>query len=190
MRNSMSYSAILSLALVAIIAIASHSQGQNADALTAKFPVISGYGSIVQLPTAVQQPRPGTKILVDLTRGGDPAVVNAGLEKIAKYLNIYAGAGAQPAEVHVAVVFHGDATLAILNHDAYKAKYNTNDNPNLPLLQSLRQAGVELYVCGQSLISKGSTPKDVAEVAETAVSAITAVANLQADGYAYVPMSN
>jgi hypothetical protein len=44
-------------------------------------------------------------------------------------------------------------------------------------------------VCGQSLISKGSDPKDVAVFVKTAVSALTAVVNLQADGYAYVPLT-
>ena len=44
-------------------------------------------------------------------------------------------------------------------------------------------------MCGQSFISKGSDPKDVAVFVKTAVSALTAVVNLQADGYAYVPLA-
>jgi intracellular sulfur oxidation DsrE/DsrF family protein len=153
-------------------------------------PVISGHGSVVQLADADQQPRSGAKIIVDLTQGGDPNQLNAGLEKVAKYVNIYAGAGAEPADVRIAVAFHGDATLAVLNPDAYSVAFKTKKNPNLSLLRQLHEAGVELYVCGQSLISKGSQPEDVAVFVETAVSALTAVVNLQADGYAYIPLGN
>ncbi|OYP36595.1 DsrE family protein [Rhodopirellula sp. MGV] len=153
-------------------------------------PTIAGYGKVVQLADAVQQPRDGTKIVVDLTRGGDAKEINPGLEKIAKYLNIYAGGGAEPASVHIAVVLHGDATFTVLNSDAYARHFNTQSNPNLTLLHELHEAEVEIYVCGQTLISKGSRPDEVAVFVDTAVSAVTSIANLQADGYAYLPLGN
>lgn len=150
----------------------------------------SGNRTVVRLPSAAHQPRSGTKLLVDLTSGSDVGRLNAGLEKVAKYLNIYAGGGAVPAEVRIAVVIHGEATLSVLNAKAYAAKFNTAGNPNLNLLEELDKAHVELYVCGQSLISKGSSPEEVSEFVRTAVSALTAVVNLQADGYAYVPIAH
>lgn len=153
-------------------------------------PVIADHGSVVRLADAAHQPRPDSKILVDLTRGGDPQQLNTGLEKVAKYVNIYAAAGAEPADVQIAVVFHGEATLAVLNPDAYSAAFKTDGNPNLELLRQLHQAGVKLYVCGQSLISKGSQPEEVVVFIETAVSALTSVVNLQSDGYAYLPLGN
>ncbi len=155
----------------------------------ATYPAIANHGSVVQLPNAAQQPRSGTKLLVDLTSGGDTGQLNPGLEKVAKYMNIYAGGGAEPAQVQLAVVLHGDATLSVLKPDAYSAKFKTDGNPNLQLLEQLSVSGVELYVCGQSLISKGSAPEEVAGFVKTAVSALTAVVNLQADGYAYVPIA-
>jgi intracellular sulfur oxidation DsrE/DsrF family protein len=153
-------------------------------------PVIADHGSVVRLADAAQQPRSESKLLVDLTHGSDPKQLNAGLEKVAKYVSTYAGAGAEPADAQVADVFHGDASLAVLNPDAYSAAFKTTGNPNLELLRQLHEAGVELYVCGQSLISKGSQPEDVAVFVITAVSAITSVVNLQADGYAYLPLGN
>lgn len=152
------------------------------------YPAIANHGGMVRLPDAAQQPRDWTKLLVDLTTGGDADKLNSGLTKVAKYVNIYAGGGAEPADVKIAIVFHGDATLTILNDDAYSAKFNTEGNPNLKLLRQLHESGVEFYVCGQSLISKGATPDDVAVFIKTAVSALTAVVNLQADGFAYVPI--
>ncbi len=89
-----------------------------------------------------------------------------------------------------AVVFHGDATLAVLNDDAYSAKFNAKGNPNLDLLHQLHEQGVELFVCGQTLISKEAKPEEVAVFVDTAVSALTVVVNLQADGYAHVRLAN
>ena len=154
----------------------------------ATHPVIANHGSVVQLPSATHQPRSGTKILVDVTKGSEPAELNSALVKFAKYLNIYAGAGAEPAAANIAVVFHGDATHLVLNADAYAKKFKTKDNPNLELLHKLHEAGVELCVCGQTLISTGSQPEEVVVFVDTAVSALTAVVNLQADGYAYLPL--
>lgn len=151
-------------------------------------PVIPKHGSVVRLPNAAHQPREGTKILIDVTRGSEPAELNAAIDKVAKYLNIYAGGGANPAKGKFAVIFHGDATLAVLNDDAYSAKFKTHGNPNLDLLHQLHEQGVELFVCGQTLISKDAKPEEVAVFIDTAVSALTVVVNLQADGYAHVPL--
>jgi hypothetical protein len=152
-------------------------------------PVISKHGSVVRLPNAVHQPREGAKVLIDITRGSEPAELNAAIEKVAKYLNIYAGGGAKPVKGQFAVVFHGDATLAVLNDDAYSAKFNTKGNPNLDLLHQLHEQGVALYVCGQTLISKDAKPDDVAVFIDTAVSALTVVVNLQSEGYAHVQLN-
>ncbi|MCC9642904.1 DsrE family protein [Rhodopirellula sp. JC740] len=160
------------------------------DFKTTATPAIAGVGEIVRLPDAAQQPRPGTKLLVDLTRGADPNDVNPALKKLAKYLNIWAGAGEEPASLQLAVVFHGDATLVVLEPGAYAANFQTDDNPNLSLLRQLHEAGVDMYVCGQSLISSGGQPDEVVVFVETAVSAVTSVANLQADGFAYLPLGN
>lgn len=152
-------------------------------------PVIQKHGSVVRLPNAMHQPREGTKVLIDITRGSEPGELNAAIEKVAKYLNIYAGGGAEPVKGQFAVVFHGDATLAVLNDDAYSAKFNTKGNPNLDLLHQLHEQGVEIFVCGQTLISKDAKPEEVAVFIDTAVSALTVVVNLQSDGYAHVQLS-
>jgi intracellular sulfur oxidation DsrE/DsrF family protein len=156
--------------------------------MPAVHPVIPKHGGVIPLTNASQPPRGGTKLLVDVTRGAEPTELNSALEKIARYVNIYAGVGAEPVSIPMAAIFHGDATAVVLNDDAYAAKFKTKGNPNLELLHRLHEAGVELYVCGQSLIQNGSKPDEVAIFVETAASAVTALVNLQADGYAYVPL--
>ncbi len=151
-------------------------------------PNIQQYGKVVPLPDAAQQPRAESKICVDLTKGGAADQLNPSIEKIARYVNIYQGAGKEPASVQIAVVLHGDATLCALNDDAYAERFKAESNPNLDCLHELHEAGVAIYVCGQSLIGKGSQPEEVVVFADVAVSALTSLVNLQADGYAYVPL--
>lgn len=151
-------------------------------------PKIEDYGPVFNLPTAAQQPRADSRLCVDVTKGGDPAQLLASLEKVARFINIYEGAGAKSATVKIAIVLHGDATLAVLNDEAYAKAYGTKSNPNLKCLRELHHAGVEIYVCGQSLIHKGAQPEQVVVFADVAVSALTSLANLQSDGYAYIPL--
>lgn len=151
-------------------------------------PRIDGFGAVVKLPAMSEQPKSGSRILVDLTKGGEPDKLFPSIEKVARFVNIYAGAGAEPATAQITVVLHGDATLAVLNSDAYAERFGTTENPNFECLHQLHEAGVRLIVCGQSLTHKKASPEDVLVFAEVGVSALTALVNLQAEGYAYVPL--
>ena len=175
----------LALILLANVAVA---QQQDREKPTYSNPAIAKYGKVVRLPNAVQQPREGSRIVVDVTKGGETDKLNPALEKVSRFVNIYAGAGKEPAKVDIAVVLHGDATLTILNSDAYSTRFKTKGNPNLECLGELHEAGVKILVCGQSLIGKGAQTDEVIELANVAVSALTSLVNLQADGFAYVPL--
>ncbi|WP_339612889.1 DsrE family protein [uncultured Rubinisphaera sp.] len=154
------------------------------------YPAIAEYGKVVQLPNAAQQPRDGSKILVDVTKGGTPDKLNPAIEKVARFVNIYQGAGKKPAQVEIAIVLHGEATLTILNSDIYSKRFETKGNPNLDCLHQLHEAGVEIFVCGQSLIGKNAKQDEVVVFVDVAVSALTSLVNLQADGFSYVPLGN
>ena len=156
--------------------------------LTYSNPAIEKYGKVVRLPDAAQQPRDGSRIVVDLTAGGDPDALNPAIEKAARFVNIYRGAGSEPADVDIVIVLHGDATLSVLNADAWSQRFGTEGNPNLDCLHELHEAGVEIFVCGQSLIGKDAKPEDVVVFADVAVSALTSLVNFQADGYTSVPL--
>ncbi|MFN3194117.1 MAG: DsrE family protein [Aureliella sp.] len=151
-------------------------------------PKIDGFGAVVQLPSASEQPKSGSRILVDVTKGGEPDKLLPAIEKVARFVNIYAGAGKEPATAQITVVLHGDATLSVLNSDAYSKRFGTQGNPNFDCLHKLHEAGVRLIVCGQSLTHKKAKPEEVLVFTEVGVSGLTAMVNLQADGYAYVPL--
>ena len=146
-------------------------------------PAIASYGKVFPLPEAAAQPRDGSKICVDVTGGGDADKLNPAIEKVARYVNLYRGGGKAPAEVRITMVLHGDATLTVLNQDAYAERFGVDQNPNFDCLHELHHAGVEILVCGQSLQSKGARPDQVVVFADVAVSALTAVVNHQMDGY-------
>lgn len=151
-------------------------------------PAIKKFGKVVQLPNAGQQPRDGSKIVVDITKGSTPDKLNPAIEKVARFVNIYRGAGKEPAKVDIAIVLHGEATLSVLNADVYSKRFKTKGNPNLDCLHELHEAGVQIFVCGQSLIGEDAKPNEVVVFTDVAVSALTSLVNLQADGYSFVPL--
>lgn len=161
---------------------------ENAASPPLAFPIIPRHGGVMPRPQAVEQPRAATKVVFDVTADAQPTAINKGLERVARLLNLYGAAGLQPGDVKIAVVVHGDATLAILSDPAYQSRLQVGPNPNLPLLRELQQAGVEILVCGQALNYKGIPDTEVAADLPIAVSALTAVINKQTDGYACIPI--
>jgi intracellular sulfur oxidation DsrE/DsrF family protein len=63
--------------------------------------------------------------------------------------------------VKIAIVLHGEATKSVLNNAAYKARFQIEQNPNLPLIRELQKAGVEVLVCGQALNYNGFPDAEV-----------------------------
>ena len=163
-------------------------QEGSPDDLQYVYPRIKDHGKVVRLPNAVDQPRSASKICIDVTAGGPWEKTNPGIEKVARFVNIYAGAGKTPAAVRITVILHGDATLTALSAKAYAARFHLDGNPNLRLFGKLKDAGVEILVCGQSLTHKGGRQEDVAKNVEVAVSALTVNVNRQMDGYAFIPL--
>jgi intracellular sulfur oxidation DsrE/DsrF family protein len=151
------------------------------------YPIIPNVGGVVPLPKAAEPPRPGAKVVLDITADAKPADLNKGLQRAARLLNLYGAAGLKASDVKVAVVLHGEATKSALAGGVYKARFGSEANPNLPVIGELRKAGVEVFVCGQALADKGFREAEVAEGIKVAFSAATAVVNRQTDGYAYIP---
>lgn len=150
------------------------------------FPVIEGFGGVVPMPAAAEQPVKGTKVVFDVTavakEAGKPV---PGLERVATLLNLAGASGVKPSEVEVVVVLHGDATFAALTDEVSKAKTG-RPNDSGTLLTRLTKAGVRVLVCGQSLVRKGIDPTAVRADVTVAASAVTAVVNLQQKRYSLI----
>ena len=151
------------------------------------YPLVPGHGGVVPLPRAAEQPRKGAKAVFDITADAVPGEVDKGLEQVARLLNLYGAAGLKAGDVKIAAICHGNADKAVLSDTAYRAHFNIAANPNLPLIRDLKKAGVEVFVCGQSLHDLGFKEREVAEEVPVADSAMLVLINKQTDGYAYIP---
>lgn len=150
------------------------------------YPRIAGYGGVATVPEATEPPRADAKIVFDIVADTAPGEVNKGLESVARYLNLHTQAGLAPNQLRLACVLHGPSTKAALNDEAYARVTAQTGNPNLTLVTALKRAGVELFVCGQSLARNRYPASDVARDFQIAVSAMTVNVNKQADGFAYL----
>lgn len=153
-----------------------------------EYPLISGYGGIVRVPNAAESVRKGTKVVFDVTADTNPTSVNKGIERAARLLNLAASAGLKTSDIQITVVLHGDATKSALDEDFYKARFQTDQNPNLALIRELKKAGVELFVCGQALNYKGFPLSTVTKEVSVADAALSVMVNRQLDGFAYLPV--
>ncbi|MEB8328693.1 DsrE family protein [Flavobacteriaceae bacterium KMM 6897] len=151
-------------------------------------PVIEGYGKIKYFKTAAVQPDSTLtyKLVFDIKDGKEMEGVNVGLFKIARTLNMLGVAGIASKNINIVAAIHGEATFLVLNEEKYQKKYGKS-NPNLQLLEVLKQHGVELYVCSQATSARDIQEIDMNEYVQSALSAISVLANYQLRGYALMP---
>ena len=82
--------------------------------------------------------------------------------------------------------FTRTATEIVQNNEAFKARNNGHDNPNIALIQSMKKAGVDFRVCGQAVLAKKIDPKTIQPEIELDLWALTTLVNLQLRGYVHV----
>jgi intracellular sulfur oxidation DsrE/DsrF family protein len=81
----------------------------------------------------------------------------------------------------------GGATPIVLNDAQYKKAYGVA-NPNLPLIEQLRKAGVDIAVCGQAVAEHKFQYDWVDSHVTLALSALTTITVLEQQGYALMPL--
>jgi intracellular sulfur oxidation DsrE/DsrF family protein len=99
---------------------------------------------------------------------------------------MHAAAGVKKENIHLALVVHGSAIFDLLNNASYQEKFDT-PNPNEPLLKALLENNVRVILCGQSAASKAVKSRQLVEGVEIQLSAMTAHALLQQEGYTVNP---
>jgi intracellular sulfur oxidation DsrE/DsrF family protein len=72
-----------------------------------------------------------------------------------------------------------------MTNEAYRARYN-RDNPNIAIIHALRQAGVDIRVCGQGLLGRKIESAQVNPDVQIDLWAMTTLVNLQLKGYVRV----
>jgi intracellular sulfur oxidation DsrE/DsrF family protein len=147
--------------------------------------VIQNYGPVFSVPddSFNLAPDRNYRILMDIGNGpDDPATLNRSIESAARFLNMHARNGIKPENLKMAIVLHGSGIHAVLNNEAYMQRFQV-ENSNQPLITALNQAGVKIYVCGQSAAYNGYTAESLLPEADMAVSAMTVHVRLQQEGY-------
>ncbi|MBE0424924.1 MAG: DsrE family protein, partial [Lutibacter sp.] len=148
-------------------------------------PIIDGFGKAYLIENADLRLNINTeyKVIFDIyTDNSKEDTINPLLNTVARFLNMHAQQGVLKENMKVAVILHGAATKSALSNYAYKNKFETN-NPNSELIQKLKNANVELYVCGQSYFAGGYLLNDKSTDVKLALSALTALVEYQTNGY-------
>lgn len=143
------------------------------------------FGAIYDISEATVKPDPDLnyRLVIDVFSGAEaPDSLGAGLYNVARMLNLFSVGGVADDKVDVVLAIHGGATFGVLDNDHYHKRYGV-DNPNIPLIAALKEAGVKVTVCGQSLTGRGIATEDVNPQVEIATSMLTTVAMYQMRGY-------
>lgn len=148
--------------------------------------VIPEFGQIATIETTVAPPETH-RLSFDTSTAADTGGLNRTLTSAARYLNMQAEAGIDPANIHLAVVVHGRAIRDVANAGIYGAAHDGAQNANEALVAALVDQGVRIYVCGQSAAYYDVGTGDLLPGVDMALSAMTAHVMLQQDGYALNP---
>jgi intracellular sulfur oxidation DsrE/DsrF family protein len=141
------------------------------------------------VPGAHELPDPSRtyKIVFDVAAPAESIdQVNPMLAAMARYVNTLAKYGVPAEHRQIAAVFHGGTTDLIMNNEAYKARNDGHDNPNIALIQNLKKAGVDFRVCGQAVLGRKIDPKTIQPEIQLDLWALTTFMNLQQQGYVKV----
>ena len=167
-----------------IVAVGYAGRAKAAPAADGKVPVASA-DAAKDFPGAKELPDPNTnyKVVFSVSAKVKDDEVHPTLKMMGLYLNTLAHNGVPAKNRHIAAMFHQGGGDAVFSNDVYKARHNGVDNPNIALLHELKEAGVELRVCGQGLLGKKVDPKDVLPDVQVDLWAMTTMVNLQLRGY-------
>ncbi len=142
-------------------------------------PVLPDYGQVATIEADMTIPE-GTvfRVAFDVTKRAEEGDLNRSLVSAARFLNMHAEAGVPVDDIHVALVFHGPSV-----HDVT----TENGKASAALIKALLSKGVDIIVCGQSATAQDVAKKDLQPGVRMVLSAMTAHALLQQQGYTLNP---
>jgi intracellular sulfur oxidation DsrE/DsrF family protein len=149
-------------------------------------PLIEHFGAVTEVPFADIKPDPSLdyKIVAEVVSDNPhPERVHEFFDKVAAVANLHILGGVPKNKLHLVMVIHGPAAAFVVNNEVYRKNYGM-DNPNLPLFAALKEAGVQILVCGQSMNKHNLTREMIAPEIQVSLSAITALTTYQLQGYA------
>ncbi len=123
------------------------------------------------------------KVVWDITEAPPtPGEMPPGLSRPANFFMLAEAEGVPRSRVHLALLVHGPATPSLMTNEHYRAAKGV-DNPSIPLLTAMSDAGVQIIVCGQSIVRQKIAREQLLPFVKVSTSATIARAVLHAQGY-------
>ena len=149
--------------------------------------LIKDFGYFYSVPEHVQiNDSTVFKIAFDVADGAKEGAQNNSINSLARFINMHVAHGVKPENIQLALVVHGSASVDVLANSEYKKRFNA-DNKNQALIEQLLANNTKVYVCGQSATHFKVTPALLIEGVKMSLSAMTAHAQLQQQGYTLNP---
>ncbi|MEM1191898.1 MAG: DsrE family protein [Pseudomonadota bacterium] len=150
-------------------------------------PVIPDEGPTAPVPGRVPlAPDTTLKVAMDVVERAAAGKKNRSFITAARFINMHAAAGLPLKSARLALVIHGPGVYDVTTSD-FHTRTQERDHASHKLIASLLKAGVSITVCGQSAAAQGITKDDLLPGVTLSLSAITAHALLQQDGYTLNP---
>ena len=147
-------------------------------------PVFADFGKIATIQTDMPfSKRAKFRVLFDSSKPADVGTVNRNLNTVARFINMHAEAGVAEKNIKTAIVFHGKGSFDLTKNSYYNTKYDGAENENIAIIKALTEQGVRIILCGQTAAYYDITKTDLLPGVEMALSAMTAHALLQQQGY-------
>jgi intracellular sulfur oxidation DsrE/DsrF family protein len=182
------FASTLAVSVLTLTAFAAVSAVEPEDFWTT--PTVQGAGKMHFLPDAAYKPRADQtyKVVFALSKGAkSPTEVNPALDHVARAVNLYAASGVPLDNLKFVAVAYGDATPLVLDDTQYRAAFGV-PNPNLPIIEKLRAAGVDVAACGQAVAEHHYQYSWVDKRVTLSLSAITTITTLENHGYALLQL--
>ncbi len=174
------------IAAIAALGIAGPASAGLIDFTTG--PVFQTFGPKAELESTRPIPE-GTifKIAFDVAKPADSGKLNRTFESAARFINMHVEAGVPLDNISIAIVVHGRAALDLTKEEFYRTRLEGNEHGSASAIASLQQAGVTFHLCGQSAAAQDISAGDLLPGVDMELSAMTAHALLQQDGYTLNP---
>jgi len=151
-------------------------------------PVFTDFGKTAPVDSDLPIPK-GTvfKVAFDVAKGAEPGEINRTFDSAARFINMHVSAGVPARNIHLAVVVHGTAGWDVTTDAVYRAHNADKPNGSAAAVSALLERGVRIYLCGQSAARMGIAKADLIPGVKLSLSAMTAHALLQQQGYTLNP---
>lgn len=148
--------------------------------------VIKDFGKHATVATSTVNKNTKLKVAFDVGKAAETGEVNRRFDSLARFINMHVASGVLQENIQLALVVHGKASLDLLDNATFQ-KAHKLDNPNKPLIQALLANNVRVILCGQTGAAYDISLEQLIEGSEVELSAMTAHALLQQQGYTLNP---